>query len=199
MYFIRNISQAHFKITCGSRWFYTPEGPIFNQGFKWFLLLWCKEDLPPYHRVTFGEFSVGLRWWRCYSSPRCGVRCLAPPSCAIWLPFIYFSCSHPALSSVSAVVNVAFSRGSAVVTNYRATYKNRKANWLICGLGVCLKCCFFSSAFVRSDKPKMFKGLQIKVGVTKRSDCLNPIKHIQALNDKQCHLILFTWKTDSSF
>lgn len=113
--------------------------------------------------------------------------------------YLLYSCSHPVLSSVSAVVNAAFLRGSAVVINYRATFKNRKANWLICGLGVCLKCCFFSSAFVRSDKPKMFKGLQIKVGVTKRSDCLNPIKHIQALTDKQCHLILFSWKTDSSF
>lgn len=78
MYFIRNISQAHFKITCGSRWFYMPEGPIFNQGFKWFLLLFYKEDLLPLLGVTFGEFGVGLRWWRCYSSPQCGVRCLAP-------------------------------------------------------------------------------------------------------------------------
>lgn len=71
MYFIRNISQAHFRITCGSRWLYTPKGLIFNQGFKWFLLLWYKEALPPYHGVTFGEFGV-------YGSPRCGVRWLAP-------------------------------------------------------------------------------------------------------------------------
>lgn len=37
---------------------------------------------------------------------------------AIWL-FVYFSCSHPLLSTVSTVVNAAFSGGLAVVTNYR--------------------------------------------------------------------------------
>lgn len=41
--------------------------------------------------------------------------------------------------------------------------QNRKANRLTCSFAGCL----LSSAFVRSDKPKMFRGLQIKVRVTK--------------------------------
>lgn len=44
------------------------------------------------------------------------------PVSAIWLSFVYFSCSHPVLSTVSAVVNAAFSGGLAVVTNYRPTF-----------------------------------------------------------------------------
>lgn len=44
---------------------------------------------------------------------------------------VYAIWDHLFTSAVANIVNAAFSGGFAVVTNYRAPYWNRKANWLI--------------------------------------------------------------------
>lgn len=46
----------------------------------------------------------------------------------------------------------------------------RRTNWLTRGPTFVSPMFFISSAFVRSEKPKMFKGLQIKVGVMNCGD-----------------------------
>lgn len=199
MYFIRNMSRAHFKIACGSRWFYTSEGLIFNPGFKWFLLLWYKEDPLPLHGVTFGEFGVGLRWWRCCSSPRCGVRWLAPRPVPygfrLFTPAVVtqsFQVSPPLLMLHSREVQQL-----SLITVPRSKIE-KLIDWFVALVFVSSVVSFpqLLSGVTSRRCSRVFRSRWVWWSTATASI---PLNTFQALTDKQCHLILFSWKTDSSF
>lgn len=97
-------SYISMKFTYGSGWVLR----IFYQGLKRFPLLVCAKTL----------CNV---WWlgcRCTSVEMLQLTSVwGEMSGAIWLAFMYSSCSRPVLSSVSAGVNTSFLWGSAAATN----------------------------------------------------------------------------------